>query len=66
MGYLTSGGYGYTVGKPIGYGYVRHAEGVTEDHLNSGQYTLDVAGEILPATLHLRPLYDPENAKVKS
>ena len=24
-GYLTSGGYGYTVGKPIGYGYVRNA-----------------------------------------
>ena len=31
VGYLTSGGYGYTVGKPIGYGYVRNAEGVTDD-----------------------------------
>ena len=26
VGYLTSGGYGYTVGKPIGLGYVRHPE----------------------------------------
>ena len=25
-GYLTSGGYGYTIGKPIGYGYVRNAK----------------------------------------
>ncbi|MDA4630390.1 hypothetical protein NZA98_04565, partial [Escherichia coli] len=28
VGYLTSGGFGYTLGKPIGFGYVRHAEGV--------------------------------------
>ena len=66
VGYLTSGGFGYTVGKPIGYGYVRNADGVTEGYLNSGQYSLDVAGEILSATLHLRPLYDPENMRVKA
>ncbi len=28
VGYLTSGGYGYTVGRSIGYGYVRNADGV--------------------------------------
>ncbi len=27
VGYLTSGGYGYTIGKNIGYGYVRNADG---------------------------------------
>ena len=31
VGYLTSGGFGYTVGKPIGYGYVRNADGVSEN-----------------------------------
>lgn len=29
-GYLTSGGYGYTVAKPIGLGYIRYAAGVTK------------------------------------
>jgi len=65
-GYLTSGGYGYTVGKPIGYGYVRRADGVTEDYVRAGSYELVVAQEKVPAQVHLEPLYDPENLKVKA
>jgi sarcosine dehydrogenase len=65
-GYLTSGGFGYSVGKPIGYGYVRNAEGVTEDYVRAGTYELVVAKEIVKAEVHLAPLYDPANAKVKS
>ncbi len=64
-GYLTSGGYGYTVGKPIGLGYVRHADGVTPDYLRSGTYELVVANERVPAQIHLEPLYDPGNASVR-
>ena len=66
VGYLTSGGYGYTVGKPIGYGYVRNAEGVSDEFLASGTYELVVAMERIRAKIHLSPLYDPANAKVKS
>ncbi|MBB1251135.1 FAD-dependent oxidoreductase [Rhizobium sp. G21] len=66
VGYLTSGGYGYTVGKNIGYGYVKHAEGVTDDFLTSGIYELVVAMDKAPATLHLGPLYDPDMAKIKA
>ena len=65
-GYLTSGGYGYTIGKPIGYGYLRNAEGVSEDWARSGSYELVVAQERVKAMLHLEPMYDPENLKVKS
>lgn len=66
VGYLTSGGYGYTVGKNIGYGYVKHAEGVTDDFLRSGTYELVVAMDKAPATLHLAPLYDPKMARIKA
>jgi sarcosine dehydrogenase len=65
-GYLTSGGYGYTVGKPIGYGYVRNAEGVTADYVLEGNYELVVAKDIVKANVHLQPLYDPANVRVKS
>jgi len=65
VGYLTSGGFGYTVGQPIGYGYVRYAEGVTDEFLTSGTYELVVATESTPAKLHLGPLYDPGNERVK-
>ena len=64
-GYLTSGGFGYTVGKPIGYGYVRNGAGLDDDWLRRGTYELVVATERVPAKLHLEPLYDPKSARVK-
>jgi sarcosine dehydrogenase len=65
VGYLTSGGYGYTIGKSIGYGYVRNETGVTEDWLNQGRYSLVIAGEETPATLVLGSLFDPEGRKIR-
>jgi 4-methylaminobutanoate oxidase (formaldehyde-forming) len=65
VGYLTSGGYGYTVGKNIGYGYVRNAEGVSDEFLNSGEYELVVAMEKTPAKIHLEPMYDPKGERVR-
>lgn len=66
VGYLTSGGYGYTVGKNIGYGYVRNADGVSDDYLTSGTYELVVAAEKTPATLHFGPMFDPAMDKIKA
>ena len=66
VGYLTSGGFGYTVGKSVGYGYVRREAGVGDDFLSSGRYELVVANEALPASLVLGALYDPSNARVRS
>jgi len=66
VGYLTSGGYGYTLGQNIGYGYVRHAEGVSDDYLKSGTYELVVAAEKTPATLHFGPMFDPAMDKIKA
>jgi 4-methylaminobutanoate oxidase (formaldehyde-forming) len=64
-GWLSSGGFGHSIGKPIGLGYVRHPGGVTEAYLATGSYELEVASERVPATLHLAPLWDPSNARVK-
>jgi sarcosine dehydrogenase len=65
-GYLTSGGYGYTIGKPIGYGYVRNPSGVTADWLGSGSYELVVANETVKAKIALEPLVDPKMLKIKA
>ena len=64
-GYLTSAGFGYTLGKPIGYGYVRNAEGVDDDYLLAGNYELVVATERVPVRISLEPLYDPSGERVK-
>jgi 4-methylaminobutanoate oxidase (formaldehyde-forming) len=65
VGWLTSGGYGYTVEKSIGYGYVRRAEGLDRDWLLAGSYELEVAGERVPAAIHCQPLYDPKMERIK-
>ena len=65
VGWLTSGGYGYTVARNIGYGYVRNAEGVPTAWLTSGRYELEVATERVPAQIHLAPLYDPKMERIK-
>jgi sarcosine dehydrogenase len=66
VGYLTSGGYGYTIGKSIGYGYVRDAGGVTPDWLAEGCYHLVIAGDEKPAELALSPLVDPTGLRVRA
>jgi sarcosine dehydrogenase len=66
VGWLTSGGYGYTIGRSIGYGYVRNPSGVTADFVTSGTYELEVATKRVPADVTLKPLYDPTAARTKA
>lgn len=65
VGWLSSGGYGHTIDKPIGYGFVR-SKGVDEAFMTSGNYELEVAAERVPARLHLAPLYDPTGSGIKA
>lgn len=65
-GWLTSGGFGHTIVRAIGFGYVRHRDGVDPDYVLSGTYELDVAGRRVPCTPHLAPLYDPTGSRVRN
>jgi 4-methylaminobutanoate oxidase (formaldehyde-forming) len=66
VGYLTSGGWGYTVERNVGYGYVRNPEGVTDDYLRTGHYSLEVASEVVSAEIHFQALYDPEMRRIRA
>ena len=66
VGWLSSGGFGHTIQKSIGMGFVRHPNGVTEDFILSGSYELEVASERVPAEVTLVSLYDPKNLMVKA
>ncbi len=66
VGWLTSGGFGYTIGKSIGYGYIRNEDGVSIDYVKSGNYELEVATKRVPCNVHLRPLYDANMERIKS
>jgi 4-methylaminobutanoate oxidase (formaldehyde-forming) len=65
VGWLTSGGYGHTIGRPIGLGYVRNAAGVDNAFLSDGRYELEVRTRRVGAKLHMRPPYDPDNRRVR-
>jgi 4-methylaminobutanoate oxidase (formaldehyde-forming) len=66
VGYLTSGGFGFSVGRPIGYGYLRNHDGINSVWLQSGRYELVVAETTHACQIHLKPLWDPEGARIRA
>jgi 4-methylaminobutanoate oxidase (formaldehyde-forming) len=61
VGRVTSGGYGYTVGASIAFGYlpVDQAEVGTRGEV-------EVFGEWIGCTVNAEPLYDPEGLRIKA
>ena len=65
VGWLSSGGYGYTIEKSIGYGYVRSSDPIDAGYVMAGEYELEVATERVACEVHLAPLHDPEMTRIK-
>jgi heterotetrameric sarcosine oxidase gamma subunit len=67
VGQVMSGAWGEALGAYVGLAYVRHPGGgvVTAAHLREGSYEVNVAGDIRPAAVHLRPPYDPAGTRVR-
>lgn len=65
VGWLSSAGYGHTLKKSVGMGYVRNADGVDARYVKEGGYELEVATARVPCTATLEPLYDPKMARIK-
>lgn len=65
VGWLSSAGYGHTIGKSIGMGFVRSNEVIDPDYVLSGEYELEVATKRVSCKAHVQPLYDPKMTRVK-
>lgn len=61
LGYVTSANYGYSVGTSIAYGYLPVAYATPGTAV-----TIQFFGTRHPATIARKPLYDPENARMKT
>ncbi|MGI9307034.1 MAG: GcvT family protein [Gammaproteobacteria bacterium] len=61
IGFITSGGFGHTIGKSLAVGYIG-AEYAKE----GAKCAVEILGEKCPATICLRPPYDPEGKKMRS
>ena len=66
IGLLTSGGYGHTLGRALGMGWVRHPDGVTAALLREARFEIEIAGERYPAEASLRPFFDPKGERMRS
>jgi 4-methylaminobutanoate oxidase (formaldehyde-forming) len=65
-GQISSAAWAPSLDACVGLGYVTDAEPVTADWLRAGSYQIDIGGNVVDATLSLRPLYDPDGAKIKA
>lgn len=67
VGYARRAEYAFALGRAIAYGYVTRPEGgvVNKEFLSTGKWHLESMGVSLPATVHLRPPFDPKNLRVK-
>ena len=65
VGHITSAAYGHTLGGAVGLGYVTAEPGAPAESVLGDTYEVEVACERFPADVSLRPLYDPENTKIR-
>ncbi len=67
VGYIASGAYGHTLGGCIGLGYVNSANGSDpRERIASGGFEIEVAGMRASAEASLRPMYDPDNERIRN
>ena len=62
VGHVTSGAYGHTLGGAIGLGYVDSAK--VQDP-GEGSFSIEVAGERVPAEASVTPMYDPASRRIR-
>ena len=66
VGYLRAASYGHTLGGAVGLVMVEAHEPITQAYLDAGTWEVDIASTRYPARLSLRPMVDPDNAKIKA
>jgi 4-methylaminobutanoate oxidase (formaldehyde-forming) len=66
VGYIRSASYGHTLGGAVGLAMVEADGPITADWLATGAWDVDVAGQRVPATASLRPMYDPAGARIRA
>ncbi|MCM0605063.1 MAG: GcvT family protein [Xanthomonadaceae bacterium] len=66
VGYVRAASYGHSLGGAVGLAMIESGEPVTLDYLNSGKWEVEIANKLYPAVVSGKPLFDPENKKIKS
>lgn len=63
VGYTASSAYAHTLGACAAMGYIKCEDGVDNDYVNAGTYTIEQANRTYGAIASLSPLYDPNSTR---
>ncbi len=67
VGDITSGAYGFMVGSAVGMAYISKPDKTMIDNewIMEGRYEIEVEGKKIPAKVHIKSPYDPDNKRLK-
>ena len=66
VGYVRAGSYGHTLGGAVGLAMIEAGRPIDAAWLAEGRWEVDIAGRFYPATVSLKPLYDPDMTRIKA
>jgi 4-methylaminobutanoate oxidase (formaldehyde-forming) len=67
VGYVRAASYGHTLGGAVGLTMIEgDGEVIDAAWLGSGEWTVEINDRRYPARASLRPLYDPDNARIRA
>ncbi len=66
VGYIRAASYGHTLGAAVGLAMIEDKVPVDAAYIEQGQWEVDIAGTRVPALASMKPLFDPENKKIKA
>ena len=66
VGYIRAASYGFTLGGAVGLAMIEAGEPIDQAYLDREPWEVEIAGKRHAAIASMRPLYDPENKRIKS
>ena len=64
VGYVRAASYGHTLGGAVGLAMIEPKAPVDAVYLSSGEWQVEIAGKLYPASVSARPLYDPQMKRI--
>jgi 4-methylaminobutanoate oxidase (formaldehyde-forming) len=64
VGYVRAASYGHTLGGAVGLAMIEPKAPVDAAYLGSGEWQVEIAGKLYPASVSARPLYDPQMKRI--
>ena len=68
VGYIRAASYGHTLGGAVGLAMIDALPNVpfNKDFIDNGKWQVQIAERFYDAQVSLRPLYDPDNLRIKA